>query len=303
MIEVQNISKIFNEDLFKKDFHALNDVSFKISEGDLVGFLGANGAGKTTLLKIILKFITPSCGNIIYDKKLSGESHSPFKYIGYMPERPYYYPNITGDEFLDLCGKLSGVNKEEFIKQKEYWTKRLKIDFALKRKVGTYSKGMLQRLGFCSALIQEPKLIILDEPLSGLDPVGRKEFKDILLDLNKRGVTVFFSSHIVSDVEELCNKVIVLEKGQLIFSGMISQIIDENSVMQVRIAANVDDALIDKYRNYLVSEINGSAIFLISHQLKSQIVKDIIDSKGELISLVNERASLEEIIYKLRKNA
>jgi len=299
VFEVRNISKKFKPDFWKSDFTALDRVSFRVEKGDIVGFLGANGAGKTTLLKIILGFITPTQGEIIFDSSLS-KLKSPFEKIGYMPERPYYYGNLSGLEFLEYCGQLNNLSAKKLDEQIKKWTKILKIDHALDRKISSYSKGMLQRLGFSSALLHDPELIILDEPLSGLDPIGRKDFKDILVELNKRGVTVFFSSHIVSDVEEVCRHVVVLQQGELIFSGEIKKIISDNSEDSFLITVASNTSVEEKYSSFAQQRNAEGVRFSIAIDQKNNFLRDCVEFGGEVISLTRERKTLEEVIYKLR---
>lgn len=300
MFTAQNISKKFKTDFWDKEFFALNDVSFEIKPGEIVGFLGANGAGKTTFLKILLQFIKSSSGLIKYNKEL-GEGKNVFKNIGYMPERPYYYPHLTGKEFLDYCGKLQDLDKEAILKQSDYWSKELKIDFALDRPIKSYSKGMLQRLGFVSTLIHDPKLIILDEPLSGLDPLGRKEFKDILVRLNKLGKTVFFSSHIVSDVEEICKRVVVLEKGRMIFTGAIDHLISDNlkPIYNISISKSVEAE--KKYEGFYSHSNEDLSFFVVPTQNKNEFLNELLSSKVEIVSLEKDKVSLESVIYNLQE--
>jgi ABC-2 type transport system ATP-binding protein len=211
MITFNNITKSFKTDFWAKPFKALDCVSFTIREGELTGFLGANGAGKTTSIKIMMKFIWQNAGEVIYSNKLGINQMEIFSNLGFVPERPYFYPHLTGREFLSFAGELCKVTRNDLKTAIDKWGEQFQIAHAIDRKVRGYSKGMLQRLGIISSLIHNPKIIILDEPLSGLDPVGRKEIKDALLDLNKQGKTIFFSSHIVSDVEEISIKVLVVE--------------------------------------------------------------------------------------------
>lgn len=194
MIEFCEISKVFNTDLLKKKFQALNNVSFSIPENKIIGFLGANGAGKTTSIKIGMDFIRPTSGTIKYGKSLGGSKKEAFKNIGYLPERPYFYPHLTGRDFCKYLSQLSNVKRTTFNERIDKWAPIFKIDYALDRYINNYSKGMLQRIGFLATIIHNPKLIILDEPLSGLDPIGRKELKDVIVNLYKDGKTVFFSS-------------------------------------------------------------------------------------------------------------
>lgn len=286
MIEFKNITKKFRKNFWDKEFLALDDVSFKIENGDLVGFLGANGAGKTTLIKILMDFSRQTSGEVVFDKCMGIESNEIKSSIGYLPERPYLYPHLTGREFLEYVGSLNSINSLELKKLIESWSEKMQINHALDKLTKEYSKGMLQRLGFVSSLIHNPKILILDEPLSGLDPVGRKDFKRILVELNKRGVSIFFSSHIVSDVEEVCNKVIFIEKGKLVYEG------------------NIDSLLLKHSRDlYTVKTlINGviESVQLKSDEKDSYLEKMLVE-KNKIIEIEKDKITLEEIIYKIKK--
>ncbi|MFG1487336.1 ABC transporter ATP-binding protein [Halobacteriovorax sp. RZ-2] len=285
MLICENISKSFKKDFWNKDFVALKDVSFELGSGKIVGFLGANGAGKTTLIKIILGFIKPNTGSIkILD--IDWTEDEVRKLIGYMPERPYYYQNLTGYEFLTYCGELQEIENKTIEKNIEKWATKLEIKFALDRKIKGYSKGMLQRLGFVSVLLHNPRLIILDEPLSGLDPIGRKEFKDVIKEVNEEGVGVFFSSHIVNDVEEVCHDVVVLESGKIIYNGPIKELVSKNT----------SNKFVIKYND-------GTKDFelLVEEDLKDKKVLELIESGAKISKLSRESSSLEEIVYRLNK--
>ncbi len=289
-----SISKEFQEDFWKKKFFALKDLSFEIEKGKITGFLGANGAGKTTFLKILLRFITPTSGEINF----KGDQEF-FKSVGYMPERPYYYEHLTGREYLRYCGKLQDLSDEKIEKSSLKWTKELKVDFALDRILKTYSKGMLQRIGFASALLHDPELIILDEPLSGLDPVGRKEFKDILVSINQKyNCTVFFSSHIVSDVEEVCHNVLVIEKGELIYNGEIQKLLTQSSEQNVIFEL---DRLPKNWEKEMESSRKGEHFFVtVDLEDKSKFTKTLLSEGVDILSMNHDTYTLEEVVYNLR---
>ncbi len=285
MLNCENISKSFKKDFWNKDFVALQDVSFKLDDGKIVGFLGANGAGKTTLIKIILGFIKPNTGSIkILD--IDWTEDEVRKLIGYMPERPYYYQNLTGHEFLTYCGELQEIENKALEQNIEKWSTKLEIKFALDRKIKGYSKGMLQRLGFVSVLLHNPRLIILDEPLSGLDPIGRKEFKDVIKEVNEAGVGVFFSSHIVNDVEEVCHDVVVLESGKIIYNGPIKELVSKNT----------SNKFVIKY-----NDGTKDCELLVEEDLKDKKVLELIESGAKISKLNRESSTLEEIVYRLNK--
>lgn len=285
MIEFVNITKKFRNNFWEKEFLALDNVSFKINQGDLVGFLGANGAGKTTLIKCLMDFSRQTSGEIIFDPSMGKNQAEIKSNIGYLPEKAYLYQHLTGREFLLYAGSLTLIEKPELRKLIKEWSERIQIDHALDRPIRGYSKGMQQRLGFISALIHKPKFLVLDEPLSGLDPIGRRDFKKILKDLHGGGTTIFFSSHIVSDVEEVCNKVVFIEKGKLIYNGSISELMAKNTNEQYTIT-------------YLDSEELKSKI--VSESEKNAVLTDLIKMNSNIISMEKDKISLEEIIYKIK---
>jgi ABC-2 type transport system ATP-binding protein len=286
MIKFINITKKFQTDFWVKEYVAVDNISFEIHKGDLVGFLGANGAGKTTLIKILMDFSRQTSGELTFDASMGRDLNEIKANIGYLPERPYLYPHLTGLEFLEYIGKINSIEKEVLKERTVYWSEKLQIAHALNKPTKEYSKGMLQRLGFVSCLIHNPKLLVLDEPLSGLDPLGRREFKKIMQELNRNGVTIFFSSHIVSDVEEICNKVIFIEKGKLVYEGNV-------------------DALLMKHSNdfYAIKTIVDGKIEIahLKSEDKTKYIQDLILKNIEILEIEKEKISLEEIIYKIKK--
>jgi ABC-2 type transport system ATP-binding protein len=301
MLQLKNITKIFKGDLFAQPFVALNDVSFTVPDGSMVGFLGANGAGKTTSLKILMDFIRPSSGEVIYESSLGKSRDEVFRNIGFLPERPYFYQNLTGEEFLTFMGKISELKSSEIKHQISIWAPRFRIDHALKRELETYSKGMLQRIGFLAAILHQPKLIILDEPLSGLDPIGRKEMKDVIVEVHKLGKTVFFSSHIVPDIEEICDRVIFLKEGKLVYDGSVDKLLQTGNkqefAVKVRINQDVKFQAPVKHTLHLADQL---AVLTVDSQFKDQILEEILSHKLNLVGLEPLRASLEEIFYKTK---
>lgn len=285
MINFQHISKKFQGHFWEKSFLAVDDVSFSIDQGDLVGFLGANGAGKTTLIKILMDFSRQTSGQITFSKELGLNLSEIKSNIGYLPERAYLYPHLSGYEFLDYVGQLNSIDDKSRKELVELYSKKLNIYHALERLIKTYSKGMQQRLGFVSILLHNPKVLILDEPLSGLDPLGRREFKSILQELNKKGVTIFFSSHVVADVEEICNKVVFIEKGKLIHQGSVDELIIKHSNDLYDIKYLVNEKII-------VEKIHESE--------KNKKILEIMNNGNQILEIEKEKPTLEEIIYKIK---
>ncbi|QLY24760.1 ABC transporter ATP-binding protein [Bdellovibrio sp. KM01] len=226
VLQVEKLNKTFKGGLFEKDRHVLQDISFHLPQGETTGFVGSNGAGKTTTIKCIFDFIRPDNGKIhFFGEPLNSKSKTR---IGYLPERPYLYEFLTGMEFLKLHWNLCfGLTQKDFIERAHEALKKVDLFDAKDRRLRTYSKGMLQRAGIAQAILTRPDLIILDEPMSGLDPDGRAMVKDILREEQKRGVTLFFSSHLLQDMEELCSRLVVVNKGKILYEGALPQFMSE----------------------------------------------------------------------------
>jgi ABC-2 type transport system ATP-binding protein len=300
MIKFQEITKSFKSDIFAKSFLALDNVSFQIPSGSMVGFLGANGAGKTTSLKIIMDFIRPSSGRVEFDQELGVTKNDILKNIGFLPERPYFYQNLQGREFLSYLASLSELPSSLVKERISYWAPRFKIDHALNREIKTYSKGMLQRIGFLGTILHDPRLIILDEPLSGLDPIGRKELKDVIIEVHKAGKTVFFSSHIVPDIEEICDRVIFLQQGKLIYDGTVNDLIrqDKSSLYELKVIATQLPLLTTSYQ--LINEFGDLKVLEVQDHSKRNLIEELYRANIDVVSLEPKKLSLEEIFYKTR---
>jgi ABC-2 type transport system ATP-binding protein len=213
MIEISNLTKRYGKEI------VVDNLSLTIQRGEVFGFLGQNGAGKTTTIKMIVGITTPDGGNITIGGK-SFQDVSMREKIGFMPEAPYFYERLTGLEFLKFCGELFKQNKKTYEEYGEI-LKTVGIYDARNKKISAYSKGMKQRLGFAQTMVNDPDYVFLDEPLDGLDPLGRKEIKEVIKKLKKDGKTVFFNSHILFDTEELCDKIGIIDKGKLLYGGSV----------------------------------------------------------------------------------
>ncbi len=299
MISFENVSKIFKPDAFGPPFQALKDLSFQIPKNTITGFLGANGAGKSTSMKIMMDFIRPTKGEVIFDTCLGHSREEIFAKIGFLPERPFFYPNLKGRDFLFYMGSLVNLSKSTISSGITKWAPLFKIDFALDRKIGTYSKGMLQRIGFLATLIHNPDLIILDEPLSGLDPIGRKDLKDIMLEVLKEGKTVFFSSHIISDVEEVCKDVIFLNSGVVEFNGSIDELLKKHQSKKYKIIFK-HEKISSEFKSQISLKGHNLYEAIIDYSEKGDFLQRLITHKADIISLETEKKSLEEIFYKVK---
>lgn len=219
-LRVKGLFKKFKTDFYKKPNTVLTDVSFEIKKGTFVGFIGPNGAGKSTTIKCLLEFIFPDKGEIrFFGEKLS-QLHK--EKIGFLPERPFFQEFLTGIEFLKLHWGLSNKSFKNFNERAEEVLALVKLTHAKNKKLAEYSKGMLQRIGIAQALICEPDFLILDEPMSGLDPDGRILIKEILRKLKEEKMTVLMSSHLLEDVDELCDSLLIMHSGKMVYSGSLN---------------------------------------------------------------------------------
>jgi ABC-2 type transport system ATP-binding protein len=223
-IEVDGLTKTFRQGLFMRRVQAVRGISFVVERGEIFGFLGPNGAGKTTTIKMLTGLIRPTSGSArVFDKTVP--SPEAMKDVGFSPENPYIYPYLTPRESVTLLGRLSGLRGRELPRRVDAALERTGIAYAADRPARRLSKGMLQRTGLAGALVADPELLILDEPMSGLDPVGRKEVRDLVLEERQRGKTVFFSTHILGDVETLCDRVVILREGLVVVSGKVRELL------------------------------------------------------------------------------
>ncbi len=217
-IEVHKLTKEYGT---KKKHAVVNDISFSVKEGSVFGFIGPNGAGKTSTMKMLVGLSHPSHGSVSILGKTPFDEEVKKK-IGFMPESPQFYQYLTGEEFLTMVAEFFSLDDKA--KKVNEMLKEVDLEHGARKRIRTYSKGMLQRLGLAQAMINNPSLLLLDEPLDGLDPLGRAEIKRIILSLRKKGVTIFINTHILGDVEEICDTVAIIDKGSLIALGTPSEI-------------------------------------------------------------------------------
>lgn len=226
LIEVASFAKTFHVGFWRRPSVAAKDIGFDVVSGEIFGFLGPNGAGKTTTIKAMLGLIRADAGRL----RVLGAPPESMEWrdgVGYMPEHPTFYDYLTGREVVSWFGRLSGMNRVDAQKSADRLLHRVGLGHALDRRLRGYSKGMLQRTGLASALVSDPKLLILDEPMTGLDPIGRKEIRELILSLRDEGRTVFFSTHILPDIEMTCDRVAIIDKGVTRRSGRLQDILTE----------------------------------------------------------------------------
>lgn len=266
-----------------------------VAEGEIFGFLGPNGAGKSTTIKILCDLIRPTSGRAAI---LGQDARLPEarRQIGYLPENPTYYPFLSGWELLQFFGTIHGISQAEIGKRSLHFLEMMELTDAAHRPLRTYSKGMLQRLGILAALIHDPRVLIFDEPMSGLDPTGRKLVANLMLDLRARGKVVFFSTHILHDVEVICDRIGIITNGELRFCGTLPDVISESfssyEILLRRVKPEQAENLAGKGLNPRIFEdkvrINVAKENLIS------FLASFMQENMELISIEPKRLNLED---------
>lgn len=223
-ISIQNVSKVFPIPFKRERVTAVDQLSLTVEPGQVYGLLGPNGSGKSTTMKIVLGLVTPTEGKTEIFGRDSTQVESR-EQVGFLPENPYFYKFLTGLETLQFFGKLCGLSGRKLDDRARELLALVRLEDAADRRIGGYSKGMLQRIGLAQALIQEPRLLVLDEPTAGVDPVGSREIRDLILSFKQRGITVLLCSHLLEQVQEICDRVGILHRGKLIREGRLTDLI------------------------------------------------------------------------------
>jgi ABC-2 type transport system ATP-binding protein len=301
VVEIDNLTKEYQTGfLRKKTVRALDGLSLEVSSGQIFGFLGGNGAGKTTTIKILLGLLFPTSGSA----KILGRNITEVdmhRRIGYCPENPYFYDYLTARELMLYFGEIFGIDKALRTTRTEELLARVGLEpKAWDRQLRKFSKGMLQRVGLAQSLINDPEIVFLDEPMSGLDPIGRREIRELIADLRTQGKTVFMSTHILSDIEALCDEVAILRRGKLAATGNLHTLLtseNERQGFEVTVA-NID---VSKLRSAIADslEINeqasGSIISCADEAEVEQVISAARNAGGTLVSVQAARQSLEDL--------
>ncbi|MCS6304992.1 MAG: ABC transporter ATP-binding protein [Nitrospira sp.] len=301
VIQTDQLRKVFKVGFWGRRVTAVDGVSLEVQRGEVFGFLGPNGAGKTTTIKMLMGLIYPSGGTATLFGHPVGDPSAKAK-VGFLPESPYFYDYLTGREFLRFYGHLFGLLGTALDKRIDELLELVGITHARDLQLRKFSKGMLQRVGIAQALINDPELVILDEPMSGLDPIGRKEVRDLILRLKESGKTVMFSSHILHDAELLCDRVAMIMKGKLVACGPVSELIAGDTTHEVEMVIDrlLPEAL-ERIRP-LASKVvlQGERVMVVlSSQQAVDLALDVIRSaKAKLVALTPHKASLEDLFIR-----
>ena len=299
VVEIENLTKDYEVGFWRKrKVRALNGLSLTVEPRQIFGFLGANGAGKTTTLKLLMRLIFPTDGRAkILDQDIS--DISMHQRIGYLPENPYFYDYLTPREFLDYSGQLFGLDSATRKERAEKLLSRVKLDQkSWDRQMRKLSKGMLQRVGLAQALINDPEIVFLDEPMSGLDPIGRHEVRDLIASLRTEGKTVFMCSHILSDIELLCDNVAILKKGRLAHSGSLDELRIQDSTSIAIVAAGANEAVLRENldaKATVKSHPRGLGIYVEDEKEIDAVIAAVRKANGKLVSVEPVRQSLEDL--------
>jgi ABC-2 type transport system ATP-binding protein len=299
VLRVTDLHKTFRVGFMRKRIQAVRGVSFDVREGETFGLLGPNGAGKTTSIKAILRLIHPDRGSIaLFGSALSIAS---MRRIGYMPENPYVYQYLRAPEFLDLCGRLLGMARAARHQRIDEMLELVGLASAGDRPIGRFSKGMMQRVGLAQALLHDPELLILDEPMSGLDPIGRRQVREIILAQRKRGKTLIFTSHVLSDVEMLCDRIAIINRGQVVARGTLDELL-RREVRRVRIQLESVSPELEQVlasRGLALQRNEGTLQVTVEGDREvSPLLLELLQGGATVVEVEPERETLEDLFVR-----
>ena len=297
VVRVEGLVKDVRPGFGLRQKRILHGITFGVREGEIFGFVGPNGAGKTTTLKVLMGLIKPSRGKAsILGHDVSDTAAR--EHVGFLPENPYFYDHLTGRELLHFYARLSGVPGKRRAARVDQLLGWVGLTQAADTRIRTYSKGMQQRVGIAQALVHDPQVVLLDEPMSGLDPIGRKEIRDLVLRLRAEGKTVFMNTHILSDVEMLCDRVAILVGGRLRYEGAPQSILAgserETEVVTASLGADLALSLEESFGVRL--RASGDRVEIrVAEKRVQELLAALLAARAEVLSVAPQRASLEEI--------
>jgi ABC-2 type transport system ATP-binding protein len=277
IVETRNLGKIYRDFWGRKKVHALKSLDLEVRRGEIFGLLGPNGSGKSTTIKLMLGLLFPTSGRVfVFGKDATDVSKN--ERIGYLPEESYLYKFLNADETLDFYGRLFDMSADERKERTAKLIKMVKLEHARRRQLKEYSKGMTRRIGLAQALINEPEFLVLDEPTTGLDPLGTRDMKDLILRLRDEGKTILLCSHQLADVQDVCDRVAILHQGELKELGRVDSLLKMQDVTQIHASGLSDDA-------------------------KSRIKKIIEESGGQLERMDNPTTTMEDLFLEIVKES
>ncbi|MBY0471094.1 ABC transporter ATP-binding protein [bacterium] len=303
ILQVESVKQSFRTGFWMTHVEVLHGVSLEVPKGCIFGFLGANGAGKTTLIQLIVGLRQPTSGTV----RIGGyDAVSPMAKakIGYLPERPYFHDHLTGEGLLKYFGTLSGMTSSQIQARTPKVLNEVGMSHARKLELRKYSKGMLQRIGIAQALLHDPEFLVLDEPMSGLDPMGRKEMRELILRLASEGRTIFFSSHVIPDVEAICEQVAVIQKGRLIGCGPIGKFLSDGPIQTEIAFTGLELSAakkISELENIRAIPEGGVRGIVSSQKETTAVLKKLLAEEAKVLWVTPIRPSLEDLFHKESK--
>ena len=298
VLRTRALGKVFTSGFTRRRTVAVSDLSLEVEAGEVFGFLGPNGAGKTTTMKMLMGLVHPSSGSA----ELLGApigNRAARRRLGYLPENPYFYDYLSAFEYLHMVGHLHGLDAVTRTKRSEELIERVGLSPAGRRAMRGYSKGMLQRVGLAQALMGDPELVILDEPMSGLDPIGRRQVRELIVDLRARGKTVFFCTHILSDANMLCDRVGIIVRGRLVDVGPLGTLL-QPGVHEIEVHWRGDESLRSQVQERLSeaehrSSSEGDVCVCANQAQVDRLVAFVTSEGGSILQVTPHRETLEDL--------
>ena len=300
VLEISDLHKTFLLGFFRKRVEAVSGLSLDVRRGEIFGLVGPNGAGKTTTMKMVLQLIFPTKGKITLFGAPANDARTRVR-LGYLPENPYIYGYLKPMEFLDLCGRLCDMDRQSRKRRSEELIARLGLSHAVDRAIGKFSKGMMQRMGVCQALLHNPELLVLDEPFSGLDPIGRKEIRELILEQRALGKTVIITSHVLHDVEAMADRVAIIQRGKLMAYGTLAELLrpevrrveleisDASEALRARLQAEATD----------FRDVQGRLLVVVEgDQRVPELLRELLSAGATVHSVTPHRETLEDLFVR-----
>ncbi|HZJ55894.1 MAG TPA: ABC transporter ATP-binding protein [Myxococcaceae bacterium] len=298
-IELKDVEKRFRLNLGVGRRVALDRMNLVVRHGEIYGFLGPNGAGKTTSIKVLTSLLRQDAGTA---RVLGGEPglKETRRRVGFLPESPVFYDHLTGREFLHFCGRLCGMERGAIVTRAGRLLERVGLSGSADLQIRRYSKGMNQRIGIAQALIHDPDLVILDEPMSGLDPIGRAEIRDLILELGREGKTVFFSTHIIPDVEIICDRIGLVNRGRLVAEGSVQELLSKGDATSTEILVSELPPSFSVPSAQETPAAQGLRLFTVDSEDRLRtVLSGILEQRGRIISVNPRRETLEDLVVRM----